>query len=111
MTEDDHMCCVCLYRVKMLLSEAQGLRNGVEHPLPWYPPVCLSLLDLPKAGHGSYGHPTFLRDLDWSRSLPKITDPSMKPASFMTIILCVESGEISVLFTFGRFYDFFQSLN
>ena len=43
------------FEVKSLLSEAQGLEKGQEHPLPWYPPVCVTQSDIPE-GPRSYDH-------------------------------------------------------
>ena len=43
------------FEVKSLLSEAQGLERGQEHPLPWYPPVCVTQADIPE-GPRSYDH-------------------------------------------------------
>ena len=45
--------CVC--RVRALLAEAQGRKKGDEHPLPWYPPVCVTLAGIPE-GPRSYDH-------------------------------------------------------
>ncbi|XP_053384178.1 tetratricopeptide repeat protein 17-like isoform X3 [Mercenaria mercenaria] len=36
------------YEVKPLLNEFLGLKEGDEHPLPWFPPVCVTLLDIPE---------------------------------------------------------------
>ncbi|WAR01220.1 TTC17-like protein [Mya arenaria] len=44
------------FRVKLLLTEALGLKEGDEHPLPWYPPVCVTLLDIPEGNTKSYDH-------------------------------------------------------
>ncbi|KAL4224492.1 Tetratricopeptide repeat protein 17 [Mactra antiquata] len=38
------------FEVKELLNEFLGLEEGHEHPLPWYPPVCVTLLDIPEVG-------------------------------------------------------------
>ena len=48
-------------RVKALLAEAQGLELGEEHPLPWYPPVCATLTDIPE-GPRSYDHIESVKD-------------------------------------------------
>ena len=42
------------FSVKPLLSEAQGLKHMDEHPLPWYPPVCTTLLDIPEGNTKSH---------------------------------------------------------
>ena len=42
------------YRVKPLLTEALGLKDMEEHPLPWYPPVCVTLLDIPEGNTKSH---------------------------------------------------------
>ncbi|XP_052798048.1 tetratricopeptide repeat protein 17-like isoform X3 [Mya arenaria] len=44
------------FEVKLLLTEALGLKEGDEHPLPWYPPVCVTLLDIPEGNTKSYDH-------------------------------------------------------
>lgn len=31
-----------------MFNEFLGLKEGDEHPLPWYPPVCVTLLDIPE---------------------------------------------------------------
>ncbi|KAK3103819.1 hypothetical protein FSP39_022148 [Pinctada imbricata] len=36
------------FEVKELLTEAQNLQRGDEHPLPWYPPVCVPLMEIPE---------------------------------------------------------------
>ena len=43
------------FREKGLLAEAQGLKEGMEHILPWYPPVCVTLSDIDE-GPKAYDH-------------------------------------------------------
>ncbi|CAH1785951.1 unnamed protein product [Owenia fusiformis] len=36
------------FEVVALLNDAQGLNPEEEHPLPWYPPVCVTIEDIPE---------------------------------------------------------------
>lgn len=42
--------------MKALLSEAQNIPEGEEHPLPWYPPVCVPLMEIPEGSPDTYDH-------------------------------------------------------
>lgn len=44
------------FEVNALLSEAQNIPKGEEHPLPWYPPVCVPLLEVPEGSSDTYDH-------------------------------------------------------
>ncbi|VDH90415.1 Hypothetical predicted protein [Mytilus galloprovincialis] len=44
------------FEVNALLSEAQNIPPGEEHPLPWYPPVCVPLLEIPEGSVTTYDH-------------------------------------------------------
>ena len=62
-------------RVKPLLAEAQDLVVGDEHPLPWYPPVCVTLSDIPE-GPRSFDHIQAVKD---RTQIPlKLYDTNMK---------------------------------
>ena len=43
-------------RVRALLSTAQNLNSGDEHPLPWYPPICIPLLEINDGNTATYDH-------------------------------------------------------
>ncbi|KAH3890152.1 hypothetical protein DPMN_014224 [Dreissena polymorpha] len=58
------------YEVKPLLTEALGLKVGEEHPLPWYPPVCNNLLDIPEGNSKSYDHVPSMH-LDQRKNIPQ----------------------------------------
>ena len=64
-----------LSRVKALLSEAQGLAEEAEHTLPWYPPVCTNIADLPD-GQCPFDNIDSVKDR--SKLPPKIADTSIK---------------------------------
>ena len=70
------------FRVKPLLAEAQGLKRGQQHPLPWYPPVCVTLADIPE-GPRAYDHIQSVRD---RTKIPlRLYDISMKDVSEKTL--------------------------
>ena len=61
--------------VRPLLNEAQGLSVGEEHPLPWYPPVCMTLTDIPESSR-SFDHVQAVKD---RTQIPlKLYDTNMK---------------------------------
>ena len=66
------------HRVRALLTEAQGLTAGGEHPLPWYPPVCVPLMDLPEGSKNAYDHLKSVSYAERSRIPLKYNDPSMR---------------------------------
>ena len=67
------------FRVKVLLSDAQGLKKGFQHPLPWYPPVCVTLADIPE-GDRSYDNIQSVKD---RTKVPlRLFDLTMKDVSF-----------------------------
>jgi len=70
---------LCLYfSVKPLLGTVQGLKEGQQHPFPWYPPVCNGLSEFPE-GPRSYDHLASIRDR--AKHSAKLFDPSMEPVS------------------------------
>ena len=67
------------FRVKALLGAAQGLSDGSQHPLPWYPPVCVALDDIPEGTPKSYDHIVGVAERN---KVPlKLTDDTMKAVS------------------------------
>ncbi|GFO31147.1 tetratricopeptide repeat protein 17 [Plakobranchus ocellatus] len=66
------------FEVKALLTEAQGLEKQGEHPLPWYPPVCVPLLELPD-GSIDQDRLKAVSYEERSRIPLKYNDPSMRP--------------------------------
>jgi len=73
------MCCFFFsFRVKALLTEAQKLKPGDEHPLPWYPPVCVPLEDIPEGSTKSYDHIKSVSREERTRMPLKMTDKSMR---------------------------------
>ncbi|KAK3803342.1 hypothetical protein RRG08_058199, partial [Elysia crispata] len=66
------------FEVKALLTEAQGLEKLGEHPLPWYPPVCVPLLTLPD-GSIAQDRLKAVSYEERSRIPLKYNDPSMRP--------------------------------
>ena len=61
--------------VKAMLSDAQGLREGEQHPLPWYPPECPPL--------GKISNPALVYDhvdsmKDRAKSPTKLPDAAMR---------------------------------
>ena len=64
--------------MKPLLAAAQGLKRGSQHPLPWYPPVCVTLADIPE-GPRAYDHVQSMRD---RTKIPlRLYDAAMKDVS------------------------------
>ncbi len=76
------------FRVKALLSEAQGLKKGSQHPLPWYPPTCITLAIIPE-GRKSYDHVTAIKERDKVPS--RFPDPTMKHVSTVFVVLDTSS--------------------
>ncbi|XP_041366225.1 tetratricopeptide repeat protein 17-like isoform X2 [Gigantopelta aegis] len=66
------------FEVKALLNEAQNLKPTSEHPLPWYPPVCVPLMDLPE-GSVDIDKIKTVTFAERSRIPLKVNDPSMRP--------------------------------
>ena len=75
------------FRVRALLTEAQGLTAGGEHPLPWYPPVCVPLMDLPEGSENTYDHLKSVSYAERSRIPLKYNDPSMRQVGCFLIWL------------------------
>ncbi|KAJ8299215.1 hypothetical protein KUTeg_023275 [Tegillarca granosa] len=69
------------FDVKPLLTEAQGLKPGGEHPLPWYPPVCVTLMDLPEGDRKTYDHIHSVSREQRAKMPLKLNDPSMRQPS------------------------------
>ncbi|XP_046360680.2 tetratricopeptide repeat protein 17-like isoform X1 [Haliotis rufescens] len=67
------------FEVKALLTEAQNLKPGGEHPLPWYPPVCVPLLEIPDVNRRTYDHLKSMAYSEKSKIPLKYNDPSMRP--------------------------------
>ncbi|XP_067656212.1 tetratricopeptide repeat protein 17-like isoform X3 [Haliotis asinina] len=67
------------FEVKALLTEAQNLKPGGEHPLPWYPPVCVPLLEIPEVDRRTYDHLKSMAYSEKSKIPLKYNDPSMRP--------------------------------
>ena len=65
-----------------MLNEAQGLIAGEEHPLPWYPPVCVPLMELAEGSANTYDHLKSVSYAERSRIPMKYNDPAMRPVRF-----------------------------
>lgn len=64
------------FDVRAILSEGLGLTNGVGHDLPWYPPVCVNLANIPESTQ-SYDH---LEAIKKRAEIPlKLYDSYMRP--------------------------------
>ncbi|XP_029638626.1 tetratricopeptide repeat protein 17 isoform X1 [Octopus sinensis] len=64
------------FEVRALLSEAQSLYAGDEHPLPWYPPICTPLLDITDGSVLTYDH---IRSVaDRANFALKFPEPAMR---------------------------------
>ncbi|XP_070200043.1 tetratricopeptide repeat protein 17-like isoform X3 [Littorina saxatilis] len=66
------------FEVRALLTVAQGLPHGEEHPLPWYPPVCVPLMELAEGSENTYDHLKSVSYAERSRIPLKYNDPSMR---------------------------------
>lgn len=62
-----------------MLTEAQNLQQEDEHPLPWYPPVCVPLMDVPEGQKKTYDHIKSVTYDERTRIPLKLNDPSMLP--------------------------------
>ncbi|XP_048779550.1 tetratricopeptide repeat protein 17-like isoform X2 [Ostrea edulis] len=67
------------FEVKALLTEAQNLLPEDEHPLPWYPPVCVPLMEIPEGQRKTHDHIKSVSYDQRTRIPLKLTDPSMFP--------------------------------
>nr|XP_022314692.1 tetratricopeptide repeat protein 17-like isoform X1 [Crassostrea virginica] len=67
------------FEVKALLTEAQNLQPEDEHPLPWYPPVCVPLMEIPEGHRKTYDHIKSVAYDQRTRIPLKLTDSSMLP--------------------------------
>ena len=66
------------FESRVFLTEAIDIQQGDQHPLPWYPPVCVNIVDL-KQGEMFLDHVASIRDRD---QVPlRLNDPSMKEVS------------------------------
>jgi hypothetical protein len=65
------------------LTEAQNLLPEDEHPLPWYPPVCVPLMEIPEGQKKTYDHIKSVSYDERTRIPLKLTDPSMFPVSIL----------------------------
>ncbi|KAK7486422.1 hypothetical protein BaRGS_00022346, partial [Batillaria attramentaria] len=79
------------FEVRALLTEAQGLAPDGEHPLPWYPPVCVPLMDLPENSANTYDHLKSVSYAERSRIPLKYNDPSMRK----TLLEHVNGGSVT----------------
>ncbi|KAK2174533.1 hypothetical protein NP493_797g01042 [Ridgeia piscesae] len=76
------------FEVRALLAEAQGRKKGDEHPLPWYPPVCVTLAGIPE-GPRSYDHIPSMKE---RTKIPlRLIDHSMR----QTLLDMVEKKDIT----------------
>ncbi|XP_012940375.1 tetratricopeptide repeat protein 17 [Aplysia californica] len=66
------------FEVKELLTQAQGLDPAGQHPLPWYPPVCVPLMELAEGNPAVYDHLKSVSYAERSRIPLKYNDPSMR---------------------------------
>lgn len=73
-------------RVKALLTEAQNLQQEDEHPLPWYPPVCVPLMEIPEGQKKTYDHIKSVTYEERTRIPLKLNDPSMFPVRLPFIV-------------------------
>ncbi len=80
--------------MKALLIAAQNLKPGDEHPLPWYPPVCVPLLEIPEFNRRTYDHLKSMAYSEKSKIPLKYNDPSMRPVCKITL-----NYEVTVLIT------------
>ncbi|KAK3594378.1 hypothetical protein CHS0354_032887 [Potamilus streckersoni] len=80
------------YEVKALLTEAQGLKKGGEHPLPWYPPVCVTLLEIPEKTRKTYDHIKSVSYEERSRIPIKLFDPFSR----QSLLDHVNEGKVTV---------------
>ena len=75
-----------------MLAEAQGLAKGDEHPLPWYPPICATLTDIPE-GPRSYDH---IQSVKERTQIPlKLYDTSMKPVNKLRVYFEIKDENLS----------------
>ena len=77
--------------MKLLLSEAQDLKEGMQHSLPWYPPVC-NLVTIPEGLTKSYDHIQTIQDR--AKLIPKIVDPAMRTVSYHTLCYFFKYGNL-----------------
>ncbi|XP_076450500.1 tetratricopeptide repeat protein 17-like isoform X3 [Babylonia areolata] len=79
------------FEVRALLTEVQGLTEGGEHLLPWYPPVCVPLMDLPEGSENTYDNLKSVGYAERSRIPLKYNDPSMR----QTLLEHVNDGQVT----------------
>ncbi|KAK6190158.1 hypothetical protein SNE40_002084 [Patella caerulea] len=66
------------FEVKALLTEAQNLKANGEHPLPWYPPICVTLLTINEYDEKTYDNVKSVSMAERTRVPLKMSDPSMR---------------------------------
>lgn len=76
-------CNILIFRVKALLTEAQNLQRGDEHPLPWYPPVCVPLMEIPEGRKETCDHVKSITYDERIRIPLKLVDSSMTEVYYM----------------------------
>ncbi|XP_033752791.1 tetratricopeptide repeat protein 17-like [Pecten maximus] len=79
------------FEVKALLTEAQNLTPGDEHPLPWYPPVCVPLEEIPEGSSKSYDHIKSVSREERTRMPLKMADKSIR----QTLLNHVNEGVVT----------------
>ncbi|XP_060074042.1 tetratricopeptide repeat protein 17-like isoform X2 [Ylistrum balloti] len=79
------------FEVKALLTEAQNLTPGDEHPLPWYPPVCVPLEEIPEGSAKSYDHIKSVSREERTRMPLKMSDKSIR----QTLLNHVNGGVVT----------------
>ncbi len=87
-----------------MLCEAQGLKKGMQHPLPWYPPVCISLADIEESSQ-SYDHIQAVKDRN---KVPlRLMDATMRLVHdtlkylYVNIVLWEKSGRDRIIPMWG----------
>ncbi|OWF35392.1 tetratricopeptide repeat protein 17-like isoform X2 [Mizuhopecten yessoensis] len=79
------------FEIKALLTEAQNLTPGDEHPLPWYPPVCVPLEEIPEGSAKSYDHIKSVSREERTRMPLKMSDKSIR----QTLLNHVNGGVVT----------------
>ena len=64
--------------MRALLGRAQGLKEGDQHPFPWYTPICKGLAEF-KEGPRSYDHLGAVRER--AKQTAMLPDPGMEQVS------------------------------
>ncbi|ESO91575.1 hypothetical protein LOTGIDRAFT_163300 [Lottia gigantea] len=79
------------FEVKALLTEAQNLKDGAEHPLPWYPPICVTLLTINEYDEKTYDNLKSVGHPGRTKVPLKMYDPSMRK----TLLSHVNGGTVT----------------